>query len=175
MTFDMADWMRPIVVVAVATLGLVIWMSRWFGKHEQWTKGMDEFKQETKAALIEIRDDIKKLLTAMPPDVIRGASPVRLTDLGKKVSECVEASAWAEQKAPQLVGEVKGKSAYDVQEFCIAYMRSEYRPTASEDDLFKKCAFDHGIKLDQVLAVCAVELRDRLLGILDSEDTGFTS
>ena len=172
--FDM-DWIRPIVAIAVPTIILLIWMSKWFGKHNEWAKGMDEFKRETKATLVEIRDDIKKVLTALPPSVIRGASPMRLTDLGKKVSEYVEAAAWAEQSAPQLAGKVNGMNAYDIQEFCIAYMRNEHRPTTAQNDLFKKCAFDHGIKLDQVLAVCAVELRDRSLHITRSEDTDRTS
>ena len=169
MPIDM-DWVRPIAVVIIPTIGLVIWMSRWFGKHGEWMKTVDEFKRDTKAALAEIRDDIKKVLAALPPNVLGGASPVGLTDLGKKVSECVEAAAWAEQKAPELIDAVTGKSAYDVQEFCIQYMRTEYKSATAQDESFKKCAFEHDIKLDQVLDVCAIELRDRLLRLLDSED-----
>ena len=168
MSIDMG--VRPIAVVIIPTIGLVIWMSRWFGKHGEWMKAMDEFKRDTKAALVEIRDDIKKVLAALPPNVLGGASPVGLTDLGKKVSECVEAAAWAEQKAPELIDAVTGKSAYDVQEFCIQYMRTEYKSATAQDESFKKCAFEHGIKLDQVLDVCAIELRDRLLRLLDSEE-----
>lgn len=47
-------------------------------------------------------------------------------------------------------------------------MRDVYEPTTEQDRSFKQCAFDHGIKLEQVLDVCAVELRDRLLRLLDS-------
>ena len=164
------DWIRPIVVAIIPTLGVVIWMSRWFGRQGEWMKGIDEFKDDTKKALTEIREDIKKLLAAQPRNVLAGTSPLQLTDLGKEVSECVGAAAWAEQVATQLINRVKGKSAYEVQEFCLQYMRAEYEPTTERDQSFKQCAYDHGIKLKQVLDVCAVELRDRLLHLLATED-----
>ena len=162
--------LRPITIVVVSAIGLAIWMIRWFAKHDEWRKGMDEFKRDTKSALVEIRDDIKKILAAMPKNVLAGTSPVRLTDLGKEVSESIGAAAWAEQVATQLGDRVKGKSAYEVQEFCMQYMRAEYEPTTERDQSFKQCAYDHGIKLKQVLDVCAVELRDRLLHLLATED-----
>ena len=161
------DWIRPIIVVTIPTIGLVVWLARWFGKHSEWVKGMEEFKQDTKETLAEIREDIKKLLAAQPRSVIAGASPMQLTDLGKEVSECVGAAAWAEQLAPQLIDDVKANNAYEVQEFCVGFMREDYEPTAEQDQSFKQCAYDHGIKLEQVLDVCAVELRDRLLRLLD--------
>jgi len=74
-------------------------MSRWFGRQGEWMKGIDEFKDDTKKALTEIREDIKKLLAAQPRNVLAGTSPLQLTDLGKEVSECVGAATWAEQVA----------------------------------------------------------------------------
>ena len=164
------EWIRPIVVVAVPTIALVISMAMWVGKHKEWMKGIDEFKQDTKRTLAEIRGDIKKLLAAQPPSVLASTSPVRLTDLGKEVSKCVGAAGCAEQIAARLVDEVRGKSAYEIQEFCISYMRDGYERTSEQDRAFKECAYEHGIKLKQVLDVCAVELRDRLLHLLGSED-----
>ena len=161
----MDEWLRPIVVVAIPTIGAVIWISRWFGKHDEWMKGMAEFKEDTRKSLAEIRDDIKKILAGQPRNVLAGASPLQLTDLGREVSEYVGAAAWAEQKALELVDKMKDESAYGVQEFCINFMRAEYKLTTKQDQSFKKCAYEHGIKLEQVLDVCAVELRDRLLHI----------
>lgn len=106
---DMEDWIRPIVVVAIPTMGLVIWLAKWFGKQTEWVKGIDEFKQDTKETLAEIREDIKKILAAQPRSVIAGASPLQLTDLGEEVSECVGAAAWAEQLAPRLFDEVESQ------------------------------------------------------------------
>ena len=172
---DWVEWGRVVLVVGVAVTGLVIWMSRWFGKQDAWTKGIEkeiaEFKEDTKKALTEIREDIKKILRELPQHVIAGTSPLRLTDLGEEVSNCVGASAWTEQLAPGLVESVKGKSAYEVQEFCIDYMHA-CELSRAQDQSFKKCAYEHGIKLNQVLDVCAVELRDKLLYLLGPEDTG---
>ena len=169
------SWLRTAAAVAVPILALVIWMARWFGKHNEWMKGIDDFKKQTTNALEEIRNDIKRLLESQPRSVLAATSPLRLTDLGREVSECVRAAAWAAEKAVQLADKVKGKSAYEIQEFCINYMRAEYQPPDVQDQLFKKCAYDHGIKLKQVLDVCAVELRDRLLSVaaeVDAENAG---
>lgn len=165
-----ADWVRSIVTVAIATMALLIWLIRWFGKHDEWRKGMDEFKKDTKVALAEIRDDVKDILGRLPPSVIVGSSPLQLTALGKKVSEAVGAVAWANREASQLVDKVKGKNPYEVQEICVDYMRNKYQLTTEEDQSFKQCAYEHGIKLEQVLDVCAVKLRDKLLH-MDSEGT----
>ena len=32
------DWIRPIIVVTIPTIGLVVWLARWFGKHSEWVK-----------------------------------------------------------------------------------------------------------------------------------------
>lgn len=132
----MDDWFRIIAVVAVAVAVAagsgVIWLARWTGKHEgwrdAWAEGMEEFKSETRAALGGIREDVKKILVAMPKNVLARTSPVRLTDFGKEVSKSVGAAAWAEEKAPDLVDEIKGKNAYEVQEFCMDHMRGEDSP-----------------------------------------------
>lgn len=160
----MEDWLRLIVVVVLSALGVLIWVTRWFTKHDSWAKGMDEFKSDTKTTLAEIRDDIKKILVALPKNVLAGTSPVQLTDLGKTVSKSVGAAAWAEKEASKLVGDVKGKTAYDVQDYCFKHMK-ECELAPDDDRVAKECAFQHGIKLEQVLDVFAVELRDRLLDI----------
>ncbi len=94
MAIEWGEWTRlAILILAVMSLG--IWMARWFGKYEQWARGMEEFKEDTKKALAEIRADIKKLIAATP-HVLAGTSPLRLTDLGEEVSQCVSAAALAE-------------------------------------------------------------------------------
>ena len=133
-------------------------------------KAIAELRADTNKALAEIRADIKKLIAATP-HVIAGTSPLRLTDLGEEVSKCVGAAALAEQMASGLIDEMKGKNAYEVQEFCIDYMRDEYEPTTEQDQSFKECAYEQGIKLKQVLDVCAIELRDKLLHLLETEET----
>ena len=168
------DWIRTLVIAAVPAVGVVIWMARWFGKHGEWVKGMDEFKLDTKKALAEIRDDInemrhdiKKLLSAQPRNVLAGTSPLQLTDLGEDVSKRVGAVAWAMQAAPRLADQMRGMNAYEIQEFCMDYMRNGYQRTPEQDQSFKECAYENGIKLEQVLDVCAVVLRDRLLRLSD--------
>ena len=161
----MDDWLRIIVVVAVPTVVGMIWLARWSGKLDGWVKEIDGFKADTKDALNRIHDDIKKILASQPRNVLAGTSPVRLTDLGKEVSKSVTAAVWAEKEASKLAGDLQGKTAYEVQEYCFGYMK-ECELAPDDDRAAKECAFEHGIKLEQVLDVFAIELRDRLLHIL---------
>ena len=43
--------------------------------------------------------------------------------------------------------------------------------STEQEQSFKECAYEHGISLEQVQDVCAVELRDQLLHLLELEDT----
>ena len=53
---------------------------------------------------------------------------------------------------------------YEVQELCFKYMNGdEFVPRDDVRTLILQCAFDKGLKREQVLDVIAIELRDRLL------------
>ena len=71
----------------------------------------------------------------------------------------------------RLVNEVMGQNAYEIQECCTDYTLNKFNSPTEQGQLFKKCAYEHGIKLEQVLEVCAVKLRDQLLRLLELEDT----
>ncbi len=78
-------WM--VVGGTVAVVSLIFFAGKWVG-------GISEFKKHTTEFIAEIRDDIKKILDRLPPVVVTGGSPLRLTDLGKSIS-LSELAAWA--------------------------------------------------------------------------------
>ena len=152
-------WM--VVGGAVAVVSLIFFAGKWVG-------GISEFKKHTMEFIAEIRDDIKKILDRLPPVVVSGGSPLRLTDLGKSISQTVDAAAWAERIAPDLMSRVQGKQPYEIQEVCRNYIREEFKPTEEQDDKIKACADENGIDAQKVLDVIAVELRDNLLASLSA-------
>ena len=152
-------WM--VVGGAVAVVSLIFFAGKWVG-------GIAEFKKHTMEFIAEIRDDIKKILERLPPVVVSGGSPLRLTDLGKSISQTVDAAAWAERIAPDLRSRVQGKQPYEIQEVCLNYIREEFKPTEEQDDKIKACASENGIDAQKVLDVLAVELRDNLLASLSA-------
>ena len=111
----------------------------------------------------EVRRDIKEILQRLPAKAVTGQSPVQLTDLGRKVSECLDAPSIVQKLASVLVTRVADKPDYEVQEICFRYVAEEYTPPAEVETAIRKCAYEHGIEQDQVMRVLGVELRDHLL------------
>ena len=118
-----------------------------------------------------IRDstDIKEILARLDPKVSTNLSPTRLTEFGKRVSVCVDAKGITEQLAKKVQEEVKGKTNYQIQTYCEEYIQDKFEPSDETDLLFEKCAFENGIKIQQINIVLAIELRDRLLEMQGSE------
>ena len=113
-----AGWAAPIVIGAIAIITLIYKVGTWVG-------GVNEHKKTVGAFMEEIRDDIKVLLRRVPPPTVTGSSPLRLSDLGEKVSAKIGAVAWARQTAETLGGRVGGKRPDEIQEFCFAYVNGE--------------------------------------------------
>lgn len=144
---------------ALALVALIFYIGRWVGD-------VNAFKSGTVVGLLkDIRDDIKTLLDRVPPVHIARASPLRLTELGEAVSKALDARVWMQAVADELAERVGAgdMSPYDIQEFCLSYMREDFDPTVDQGELIKRCAYDNGLSHQQVLEVLALELRDRLL------------
>ena len=144
---------------ALALVALIFYIGRWVGD-------VNAFKSGTVVGLLkDIRDDIKTLLDRVPPIHIARTSPLRLTELGEAVSKALDGPVWMQTVADELAERIGAgdMSPYDIQEFCLSYMREDFDPTHDQGELIKRCAYDNGLSHQQVLEVLAIELRDRLL------------
>ena len=112
--------------------------------------------------MIEIRSDIKGILKGLSPSVIASGSPLRLTELGKKVSDSINAAALADKLAETLRTEIVGKLPYEIQEMASTHVK-EWTPPDDVDRRIKSAAYENGLKKSQILDVIAIELRDKLL------------
>ena len=94
----------------------------------------------------------------------RGVSdPRTLSARGRKISREMDARSLALTLARELPDRTDGMNEYDVQNFCLEYVRYEYVPAAEIEKRMKGIAYDNNITMHSVQAVLAFELRDALL------------
>ena len=161
----MPEYAPPLLVgAAIAALSGFVWLILWIGK-------MIEHRSTVVTFMEEARADLKRIFGILSESSTVGrGSPLRLTELGLKVSEEIEATAWAQRVGANLSARVEGKSPGEIQEFCFSYLLEN--PPArggSMDRSVTESAYRHGIDRQLVLDVLVIELRDVLLG--NSEPT----
>ena len=149
-------YLGAIITGIVAFVSLVFACGNWYGRVNSDRKSFKDF-------MAEVRDDIKEILKRLPPVVTTKSSPIRLTELGKSISNELEALTWAKQTATLLQNRVVGKHPYEIQNFCFDYVAKESVLPEGMNEKIKSCAYENGITTEQVLEVLAVELRDELL------------
>ena len=116
----MPEW-GAYLIIGLAALGAIFGVGKWVG-------AVNSDRASLKQFMDEVRKDIKEILQRLPAKVVTGRSPVQLTDLGKRVSECLDASSIVQGLAPKLIDLVAGKPDYEVQEICFSYIEEEYEP-----------------------------------------------
>lgn len=142
-----------VIVAAVAAIAGIFY----------WAGSVRTDVNTLKKAIEEIRTDIKEILSKLSPNPTTGSSsPLELTDLGKDISEEIQALQWAKETAPALVNEVADKHPYEIQTFCLGYVRGNVLSENMQEKV-KTSAYKRGLDKEQVLRVLAVELRDCLL------------
>ena len=156
----MDNWIIPGAIFVVAALGGLVKLCIWFGEVNADRASFKKFMEE-------IRKDVKEILGRLQPKTVAGGSPVTLTELGKKISEEVDAKAWAARTAEQIKESVKGKQPYEIHDFCNEFIRLRYHFTDELERLIKSSAYENAVNRDQVLNVLAVELRDKLLELVN--------
>ena len=157
----METWQIVLIGVTV-TVGIVAGLI----KIGTWKGNVDSDRESFKEFMKEIRGDIKKILERLPPQTIAGSSPLSLTELGKTISEHIDARRIANELAGDLSESLQDKSHYDIQERCAEFINSEFKPSPIQDKIIRECAYEHGVKIEQVKNVIAIELRDAVIEIV---------
>lgn len=158
-------WWVTLGITLLTALVIGVWkLSAWWKEHAMEHTRITKMLAKIDAAVTAIDAAVTSLLGRQPAIAIAG-SPLRLNELGMEVSSCVDGKKLAEELAPEVRQRLPSDNPYDVQVFCQDYFETQHEPT----DTFKRCAYDHGIKLKQVQTVCAIELRDELLRIIEAE------
>ena len=142
------------ILVALTVLGLAV-------KGLFWLRDVHNMKEGWQTFAKEIRDDIKKILERIPPPkTLESASPLRLSEIGEKISKSMNAAAWATRVAPSLASDVAGKQPFEIDQFSDEYV--ETRLDVDDTAWVAKQA-EAGVSPAAVRAVLRVVLRDELL------------
>ncbi len=171
----MFSWVEPATYLLAIGIfvgtGAIVWF---LWHHSRWRGSVDTDRSGFKEFMAEIRDDINKILERLRgletrldlhlSAVADSHSPIRLNALGTKVSAEIGAKDWAGRVADGLRDRIQEMDAYEIQEFCFAYVEAvEY--SDAERRANRKSADENGIATHEVRRVMALELRDRLLAL----------
>lgn len=111
-----------------------------------------------------VNERIDRHIENHPRQATTGASPLRLTEFGEKLSEYMDAPNWAQEIAVRVPSSVKGDSNYRVQQYCFDYVRQrKYDPSPDFIRKMEDCAFNHATTVEEVERALAVVLRDEIL------------
>ena len=146
------DWVIPAGILAALVL---------LGKLLLWIGKANEKFSSIENSLVDIKADIKKIFLRLPETPVKNGSPVQLTDLGEKIAEWLEAEKWASELAEPLLGEISEMQPFQVDEFCVEYVKTEH--TEDLKERVAMCAYEFGIDKEGVRSVLRVVLRDKLL------------
>ena len=146
-------------VGVIATLiGIIFATGKWVGTRQAFETTVTDFMDE-------IRKSINKIFHALPPQAaIAGASPLRLTEFGQKLSDYMDAPTWAQEIATRIHSNIKNSSNYGVQQYCFEYVsQRKYDPSTDFIRKIEDCAFNHATTTEEVERALAVVLRDEIL------------
>ena len=135
---------------------------KWVGHVNSDRAKFKEFMNEIRDDIKAIREDIKNIFTHLPPNMTSSTSPIKLTELGEKVSKSTNAKEWAIKVAKELFEETEGKDAFEIQEISFDHAQ-DFDPEETLLKNMRSIAYDSGVKLDKIREVFGVELRDQLL------------
>ena len=158
---------QPLTYVVILAIAGLIWRGgQWMGSVNTDRDSFKTFMREVRDDIKEIRSHIIRIFQKLDPEAstVERGSHLRLSKLGRDLSDRLDAKDWAKRAAPTLGDAVMGMTPYQLQDFCFEYVGS--LTFEDNEDLLihiQACAFDHGLTERQVRDVLAVELRDLIL------------
>lgn len=170
------SWVALGTVVALLSL-IVTWAvggSKLLLRLGAWTEKFQNLEKTTGTLEQSIRDIRKTLdqiqLTLARRETVQSQSqsPLTLTDTGRDISTELGAQAWAEEIAQGQKGKFVTPTPYEIQEFCFNYVTSHnFNAPAELRAKMQNSAYSHGVFLQGVYNVLAIELRNKLLKIFN--------
>ena len=143
-------------------------------KYGKWKGEVNTDRNTFKEFMLEIRKDIKEIFGRLPPLLTTSLSPIRLTELGGRISNNIDAEVWAKETAKDLIDKTKDMNSFEIQEESFK-MAKNYQPTGQILKKMQNTAFQEGVKLEGIKEVLGVVLRDRLLAIHDKNKESLDS
>lgn len=173
---DSLGWIQIVVPAAISVL--LAALSAWaiLAKYQQKVDGLEKNDEKQDNKIDDLKDRVSRLEGGLERDransdpYTQRQSPLSLTDKGKALLLDSGGNKYLEENMSDLIEEIKArspKSAYDVQEYAKNVIDSH-----TDDDAFvplKDYLFNEGLKLEDLINVLGVALRDAAFPVL-----GFT-
>lgn len=104
--------------------------------------------------------------------VAGSSSPITLTDYGKDISNQVDAKSISDIYVDLIKADAAGKNPYEIQEICFDYAKTKMLEHLKENhpdkyNVVVNYAYQSGIEAQKVTYVIGIELRDKLLDLLE--------
>lgn len=161
---DIPAW---VAIVGVAAITGIVKLIHWMGGMDRFRSSVEDTLTEIKDSIAKIEDRIVDIFEKIGPSTTGPGSPISLTDLGRTVSGELDAANWANAKSTELLPQLREKTPYEIQDFCFEYVKhGEFNPSPDLSLRAQNSAYQHGITIDQVFRVFAIELRDAVLAHL---------
>ena len=161
----MDEWYANPVVWTLVGLAIVAAAGRFWYWRGQVDSDRDKFKNfinEIGGKIDNIQENIHELLDAVR-SVNKPGSPLMLTELGKRVAKFLESKDILQNMEPFPSDRIHEKQPYEIHDICFDYVQNKLQPSPEMKVAIRSCAYENGVKYDDVLEVMAIELRDRLL------------
>ena len=164
------------VFTLIVILILALWVT-WVvsGKLGEWRTKF-EHQEKRLSGIEKLSDTVIELKTMTnliyqqvnPNSPVRSSSPLSLTDTGKEIAEKIKADAIILKYISRLNKDVEvnnPKNAYDVQEISMSVVSEKLLAMLSEEELnlVKQEAFNRGLRIEDVMSVLGILLRNRIL------------
>jgi len=155
----------------VGVVTVIVLIVRVIFKIGVWKGSVDTDQTNFKEFMTEIKEKIDQIFSRFPPLLVTKKSPLSLTDLGKDVSNQLNATQWADKTAIVVLEKIKNKEPYDIQEFSFEYAQKDDSYSENERTLTRNVAYENGIKEEEARDIFGIELRDKLLKIEGKDAT----
>ena len=164
--------MEPWIAIVGVSIGTgLVWLILWIGSVREHKSAASETFKEIKNTLGRLERIMGSILLRVRGGTTEGGSPLQLTDLGKSISEDLDTKEWAKAIVPSLQDQVKGMLPFELQDWCLSYVKNEFQPTASQTLRLNMAAYNNALDLDAVLDVLALEMRDLMLELFEIPNT----
>ncbi len=144
------------VTLVLAAIGFAFKFGKWYGEVNSDRSNFKEFMNEVGAKLDKIFEHLP------PPSPLATGSPIRLTDLGQRISRETSAGKWADDEFEMILDKTQGKDEFEIQTIAFEHALN-FEPSEELLARMRASAFDNGPKLEGVRQVLGVVLRDRIL------------
>ena len=169
-------WDHPLTYIVILTaIGMLAGAAWGLIRIGRWTQAVDSDRTAFNSFMDKVDGKLDRIIAALGPAAVARGSPLKLTELGRAISESLDAETWAQDTLHILLdraAEAEFSEAFEFHELANAYVTQEFNPSGDFLRRMRACAYENGVPLEQVQSVLIVVLRDALLAAEDNPQEG---